>query len=383
MGKLVSKEKCSGCSSCKSICAHNAISMISDDKGFKYPYIDETLCINCNMCSKVCPSINDSFIEKDIKVYACYNKNFQERINSSSGGCFILLAKEILKLGGVVFGAAFDDKNVVKHFYIEKEEEISQFMGSKYVQSDIGDCFVSVKNFLKNDKYVLFTGTPCQINGLLNYLGKDYPKLYTQDFICHGVPSPLIWEKYILYLSKGGRISDISFRNKDNGWKNFNVSYLKSGEKQSVIHKEDPFMKLFLNDIILRDSCYNCSSKTVYRKSDITLADYWGVHIAHPEMDDDKGTSVVLVNTEKGHEIFNKIKSNLVYIESDIKNIELYNKSISKSAVKNKYRDKVFKTINIDNFSRISNKYTKIPLFKWFKYKLHGLMKRLLPIFIK
>ena len=191
------KKDCSGCMACMNICPKNAIMMKEDKNGFKYPKIDEKLCIDCGLCSKACPVINKLKENLyNIKVYACKNKDENIRKKSSSGGLFTLFAKYILDQEGVVFGAKYDENLRVIHDYIEKDDNINEFRGSKYVQSDINSTYAKAKKFLSNGRKVLFTGTPCQIEGLITYLGKNYSNLYTQDFICHGVPSPKVWKKY-------------------------------------------------------------------------------------------------------------------------------------------------------------------------------------------
>ena len=220
MNKICDKDKCCGCHACINICPKNAITMETDIGGFKYPVIDQSKCIKCGMCKKVCPVlINKVNSKKDIISYACFNKNLSERLNSSSGGIFVLLAKQIIKRKGVVFGASFDQNFEVRHSWIETENDLNQFMGSKYTQSTIGNTYKKARDILDKGKYVLFSGTPCQIEGLKSYLRKDYDKLITQDIICHGVPSPKLWKKYIEYQKQkhGENMKSISFRNKDNG----------------------------------------------------------------------------------------------------------------------------------------------------------------------
>ncbi len=221
MKQVLEPKRCCGCHTCMNVCPTGAIRMQEDKRGFLYPVILQTKCIDCGLCQKRCPVLKkqDDMV-KNIKAYACFNKNIDERLNSSSGGIFILLAKEIIKRRGVVFGASFDENFEVKHFFVEKKEDLNKFMGSKYTQSTIGNAYKKVKEFLDSGRYVLFTGTPCQTEGLKLYLNKDYDKLYIQDIICHGVPSPKVWRKYIEYQKNINKeeINSISFRNKENGW---------------------------------------------------------------------------------------------------------------------------------------------------------------------
>ena len=358
---IKNKSKCCGCFACMNICPKNAIIMQEDEKGFKYPKIDKDKCINCNLCEKVCPIINSKKNDFPQQVYAAINKNEEERLASSSGGIFVLLAKEIIKRNGIVFGATFDDEFQVKHIGVEKEKDLIKLQGSKYIQSNINDTYKKARFFLENDRYVLFTGTSCQIEGLKSYLKKDYKKLYTQDIICHGVPSPKVWKKYLEY-QKNQYIEDIkkiSFRNKDYGWNLFRTKISFDTKTYSEPLNKDLFMKAFLKNICLRDSCYNCSFKNKYRNSDITLADYWGVKNIHPNMDDDKGTSMVIINSEKGEELFNKIIDNCIYEKSKMDYVYQYNPSYIKSSSKNKKNEKFFKNMDNTQFNVLIKKYIK------------------------
>lgn len=381
MDKIIEYEQCCGCHACYNICPKHAIKMVEDDKGFKYPKIDKAKCINCELCKKVCPVLKNINTKNNIKSYACYNLNNKERMNSSSGGIFILLAKEILKKDGVVFGAYLNDKFKVEHTMITDEKDLYKLMGSKYVQSTIGYIYKEVKEKLQQDKYVLFTGTPCQIEGLKSYLMKDYDKLYTQDIICHGVPSPLVWEKYKKYREKVDKNKPIkiSFRNKDDGWTLFNMkfSYRKSYYKKN--QNEDLFMQAFLKNTILRDSCYNCHFKKINRISDITLADYWGIQNVHPELNDNKGTSVLIVNSKKGEELFNQIKDKIKFVETDIKKIIEYNPALIESAKMDKNRKLFFENLDNIEFDELVKKYTyKRPLYRRILSKIKRIIKRII-----
>lgn len=382
METIISKNKCTACSACYNICPKQAISMQSDEKGFKYPVINQEKCIDCGMCKRTCPVINTTTCEKQITVYACYNKNEEERLSSSSGGIFILLAKEIINRGGAVFGASFDENFRVIHSYAESIIDLKKFMGSKYVQSDLGDTYKQVKDFLNNDRYVLFSGTPCQVEGLNSFLGKDYEKLYTQDLICHGVPSPEVWEKYKEYrkMTDKSTPDQISFRNKDNGWKLFNMKfYYKDTEYKNSL-KDDYYMKAFLKNTSLRDSCYNCNFKKKYRDSDITLADFWGINNVFPGFDkDDKGISLLLVNSDKGKELFDTVKNEMIYEETDFEESVKYNSAYIKSVVADKNRDEFFKHIDNLQFDKLVKKYTySVPIYKRVYKKIRNMCSKLL-----
>lgn len=359
MIKIEDKADCCGCSACKSICPKGAIEMVDDEKGFKYPKIDKTRCIGCNLCSKVCPIKKNMKIENMPIAYACYNKDLKERLKSSSGGIFSLLSKKILAKNGYVVGAAFDENFDVKHVIINNVNDLDLLRTSKYVQSDIGDTYIKTKNLLTDGKYVLFTGTPCQIEGLISFLGKEYDNLYLQDIICHGVPSPLVWHKYKNYrLQKDNSvIKKINFRNKDNGWKKFYLKFEYNDKVYKENQQNDYYLLAFLKNVILRDSCYKCKFKKKNRISDITLADFWGVENILPDMFDDKGTSLVIVNSQKGKKLFDSISSNIEKREILFENAIKYNKNMTSSVNENKNRDRFFEHLNKFSFEKLYKKY--------------------------
>ena len=284
--------------------------MSKDDEGFLYPVINEANCIDCGLCEKVCPELHPFAERNPQKVYAAINKNDHVRMNSSSGGIFYLLAEKTITEGGVVFGARFDEQWQVVTDYAETMEGVRAFMGSKYVQARMETAYADARKFLQEGRKVLFSGTPCQIAGIRHFLRKDYDNLLTVDIICHGVPSPKVWGRYLDEVVAAGRkaIRDVQFRNKRNGWKQFNftMSYNKEGQSVSLCnhHRNNHYMRAFLSDMILRPSCHGCQAKHGRSHSDITLADFWGIKLEMSGMDDDKGTSLLLVNTSKGRAAF-------------------------------------------------------------------------------
>lgn len=363
MINISDKTKCCGCYACYSICPKNAITMQRDEKGFEYPVVDKEKCIKCGLCLKTCPILNqEQENEKEIIAYACYNKNEKERLKSSSGGIFILIAKKIIEMGGVVFGACFDENFHVKHSYAKTEEDLKKFMTSKYVQSKIGETYKEVKEFLNQDKYVYFTGTPCQVEGLKRFLKKDYDKLYTQDIICHGVPSPKVWEKYLEYRKKVDRNCPvhINFRQKDDGWTLFSMVLFYNTGAYKQYHKSDLFMQAFLRNACLRDSCYNCSFKKKSKISDITLADYWGVTNIHPELNDNKGISLMIVNTKKGIELFDLIKNKIEYTKTNFEKAISYNRAYFEPPFKNPKTEEFFSNLDKVEFNELVKKYAPI-----------------------
>lgn len=350
----IDKSNCCGCSACVHICPRHCISFREDSEGFLYPTINIEQCADCGLCDKVCPSRSQESSHRPIIVYAAKNKNVEVRWLSSSGGIFSAIAEKIIENGGVVFGAKFDKSWNVVHSYTDKKEDLEAFRGSKYVQSDNKESFPIVKEFLMHNRQVLYSGTPCQVSGLLNYLGKEYNNLLTIDFACHGVGSPKIWREWI--NSEIGKLgikqpSYMTFRFKKPSAKNF--SFAIFADTTYVIKKsQNPYFSGYLNNLFIRPSCYKCPSKAQY-KSDFTLADYWGLQYVHPYFEDKKGVSAVFVNTTKAHSFF--LKSNIDYIESTYNNVTS-NNPLFESSIKHgvlsylfweKYRKQGVASLNV------------------------------------
>ena len=315
MLKLKHKQDCCGCSACAQICPRDCISMTADDEGFLYPNIDESRCIQCRKCETACPILTQQASHSPApEAYAAYASDDQTRSVSSSGGIFSLLARWVLRQNGVVFGAAFAEDHSVHHIMIDSENDLPLLQGSKYVQSRIEHTYIEAKQQLEQGKTVLFSGVACQIAGLRAYLKKDWDKLYTVDVLCHGVPSPKVWEQYLSRQKQvyGSEISRISFRNKAEGWKQFSLELtFRNGETYRKTLHNDPYMQYFLSDICLRPSCHSCRFKELPHPSDLTLGDAWGVEGWMPEMDDDRGTSLVFVNTPAGRICWEAIQDSL------------------------------------------------------------------------
>ena len=305
------KTRCCGCQACFEACPIHCITLAPDEEGFFYPTVNRTNCINCGLCEKVCPQLNipGSLSQNDPLVcFAAVSKDTSARLQSSSGGVFSLLAETILTQGGVVFGARFDDTFTVFHTYTETETGLAPFFGSKYVQSDLRGAYSQVREFLKEKRPVLFSGTPCQIAGLRGFLqNKEDENLYLVSVICHGVPSPRVWQDYLAFITKGCSPSQVNMRNKDYGWNSFHIKIQRDG--QDIHNKtfgEDPYMKAFLSNLTLRPSCYECQFRGSHG-SDLSLGDYWGVEQFHPEMTDDMGTSLILVYSKKGMDLLSTL----------------------------------------------------------------------------
>lgn len=306
MIKIVDKSNCCGCEACVQVCPKQCINYLQDKEGFYYPEVDTDTCINCGLCEKVCPELHPYDDHTPKIVLSAINNDDSVRETSSSGGVFTFLAEQIIKRGGVVFGVLFDNEWQAVFDFADTLESVRKFRGSKYIQARVGNSYVQCKQFLDSGRQVLFTGTQCQIAALNHYLRKSYSNLLTVDFVCHGVPSPKVWKKYLEEAVSAGKtaISDINFRDKRNGWTNFNfvLDYKKVNNTYTLtsLAQDNPFFKAFKTNLILRPSCYSCPAKRGKSHSDITIADFWGINVINPKMYDDKGTSLVMINTEKG-----------------------------------------------------------------------------------
>lgn len=364
--KIKLSRDCMGCHGCANKCPKYCISMEMDEEGFLNPKVDYDLCINCKQCIEVCPIINKKVVDNEPLAYACMNNNEEIRQDSSSGGIFTLVAELVIDKGGIVFGACFNDNFELEHDYVKTKEELSRLRGSKYLQSKVGNSYNEVKDFLDLGIFVVFTGTPCQIAGINSFLGdKIYDNLVTIDIICHGVPSPEIWRKYVKFREKkaNSQIQRIAFRHKCEGWKRFSVlfTFKNNTEYRKVLNK-DLYMKAFLKDVCLRPSCYDCEFKTLNRQSDITLADFWGIENVLPEMDDDKGTSLIFINSKVGQETFKSISNSMRFKEVDINEAVKYNSAAIQSVKLNPNREGFMFEKNSLSFDKLVVKYCNEPL---------------------
>lgn len=311
MMEICKRQDCCGCGVCVEICPKKCITMKQDEEGFYYPSIDAHKCIECKLCQTVCPGNSGMKATEYTDAYAVLNVSEEVRGNSSSGGAFYSLALKVLEVGGVVFGAAFTEGcEEVIHICIENVDELDKIMGSKYVQTTpTNNLYQSVRNELRNDKIVLFSGTPCQVVACKRFLKNEkISKLITVDLICHGVPSPGVWKKYL--KETASNVSSVFFRDKTAGWRKFSLRIdTKDG---TFLQKENQnvYMKGFLNDLYSRTCCYNCKFKGLNRESDITLGDFWQVGNMFPDLDDDMGTSIVFIHSEKGNALLQSIIAN-------------------------------------------------------------------------
>lgn len=307
MIKITDPSKCCGCTACSAICQHGAIKMQPDKLGFLYPEVEEAKCVDCGLCDKVCSFVPDvakvQQVSRDtqIEVMAARHKDAEVLAQSQSGGAFTAIAEQVLKDGGVVYGAAFDDSHLVHHIRVPNQEGLEALRGSKYVQSDLQGIFAQVKSDLRDGLKVMFTGTPCQVAGLKSYIPNILQEnLLLVDFICHGVPSPAVWEDYLSYMRRRGTIVKANFRDKSvAGWKEHKETFIYSNGRKKVA---DSFRVLFYKNIMLRHSCSVCPYNILNHKSDVTIADFWGVDEILPQMDGPEGTSMVVCNTARGQE---------------------------------------------------------------------------------
>lgn len=364
---LKEKKQCCGCAACAQACPKNCIVMQPDDEGFLYPQIDRSSCIECGLCEKVCPMLQSPAEDTNSqpKAYAAYNKDETIRLQSSSGGVFTLLALQTLQNGGVVFGAALSaDCKSVHHTMVSNEADLAKLRGSKYLQSEIEVCYEQAQTFLRQGKPVLFSGTPCEIEGLKTFLRQAYDNLTCVDLICHGSPSPKLWEKYVEYRKKenGQTVKEAYFRHKKYGWQEFSVKLcFKNNTEYIQKLNKDSFMQMFLQDLCLRPSCYSCNFKKKNRVSDITLADFWGSGWVCPDMDDDKGLSLVVVHSEKGGKLLEEIKEKMEVREVPLEDALQGNPSMTHSCNKPAKRDEFMQNMSKMSISQLEKMYVQKP----------------------
>lgn len=349
------KAECTGCGACASICPKKAITMRADEEGFLYPSVDPALCISCDLCEKRCP-VSHEHPERNVQFLGAQHKDEAIRRQSSSGGVFTALARNMIDQGGVVFGAVFDENLRVEHVGAIDESELSAMRGSKYVQSDAAEGIQNAVSLLKRGMPVLFSGTPCQVDGLLAAVrAKEQEKLLTVDFVCHGVPSPGVFASYLKELEQahGKHVTAYTFRDKRLGWKNFSaVATLKDGTELTGTQTDEPYLYGFLQNLYLRPSCGQCSMLRGRRHvSDITIADFWGAQEICPERDDDTGLSLVMVNTQKGRAALKAAGVQLTTFAAETGKMLRYNPSIEKTAVMHKKRAAFFRFYQKHGFS--------------------------------
>lgn len=325
-------ETCTGCGLCANICPKGAIQMIQSDEGFYIPEVNNVACVECGLCTTQCIALTPQVpSDRQTTAYGAWNKDDEERFASSSGGIFSVISKHIINQGGCVFGVAWRDIDTAEHIKIETQEELAILRGSKYVQADVGMVYQQVKTELQKQRWVLLSGTPCQIQALRRFLKKDYEKLVTIDIVCHGTPSQLLLKEYIKQSQPlDSKIANIYFRDKSTGWLSYSIRHtLKNGISTLRPVYKDTFMKLFLSDMFLNKACYQCAFSQGTRSGDITLGDFWGVDRCHPTWPMEKGISAVLVNTSKGKKIWSEIANSIQFEAEDYTNFTRYQTGFS------------------------------------------------------
>lgn len=395
MINIVDKVNCCGCEACAQVCPRHCISYVEDEEGFLYPSIARNDCVDCGLCEKSCPIINQKESTKPFNVFAAKNPDDSIRLNSSSGGVFSLFAERILEQNGVVFGAKWNEKWEVVHGYTDTKDDLSLFRGSKYVQSAIGTSYIDALRFLKEGRKVLFSGTPCQIAGLKMFLHKEYDNLFTVDFICHGVPSPGVFRWYLqeelndfaqkksmqtvtfrpsysipkrsILVPNGISVQDIRFRDKRKGWKKYGFAIDLSipnaeGENKtySLFKSQEHYSFLKGMNYYLRPSCYDCKFKLLKSGSDLTIADYWGIQVLLPDYEDDKGISAIIVNSTKADHFINSL--HIETIETGFQDIKMRNSSLEHSASLNSEKRQLFfdRTLK-KSFKNRVDEVTRVP----------------------
>lgn len=376
---------CIGCTACINSCPKSAIRIEKDCEGFLSAKVDDENCVECGICINVCPIKQGiSRIEKFKSAYACYVNNSEIQRKSTSGGIFFPIAKSVIDSSGYVYGATMDNMKV-KHIEVDNEADLKKLQGSKYVQSDLGNVFSEIKNKLDNGDYVLFSGTGCQVAGLKLFLKKDYEKLLTIDLVCHGIPSPGLFEDYTGFLGKknGGKLISYKFRQKN---KKQAQSYdtkmlIQKGDKEiekTISGDDDPYTINYLKNTLQNKECYSCKFASMNRMSDITLGDYWGIDKVHQGFSDGNSVSLVLINSTAGEELWDKIKKELTYIETDEEKLSTHNHQLCEPAMYNPRREEIYGNYSEGEFDK---RYYK----KFFvgKKMNNYLLKRKLKKFIK
>lgn len=371
-------EKCCGCAVCEYVCPRKCITFTVDKNGFNYPRIDKDNCIDCGLCVKKCP-VSEQRIKEHQSSTKCFAVRAKDSVTveqSSSGGFFSVLAEWVINHGGLVVGAAFDEKLNVVHRIVEDIEELYLIRGSKYVQSDMSAAIRYVAEYLAKDRYVLFSGTSCQVQSIINCFKGKYPKLLTADIICHGAPTPKLWQEYLNYQGKlyHSKVIEASFRDKHFGWLDYSVCLkFENGKVYRKKAKNDPYMRLFLQNSFLRESCYQCQFKKLRKNSDFTMSDYWMVSRFCPEFNDDRGTSLIYVHSDSGIEIFNSIKDKLMISEVTEEEALFENYAVEHATQYPANRQNALERLGNESFMKMYKRVC-IPLwrdkFRRLKYKI-------------
>lgn len=370
----IDRDKCFGCTACASVCPTEAIKMQKDERGFLYPVVDNSLCIDCGQCERICIYMNREMKNQSfIETYAFIHKEKKVLEKSASGGLFTALSDYILSKNGVIYGAIMNDKIQIHHSRATTKEERDLMCGSKYVQSNLDRTFIQVKNDLQSGKYVLFTGTPCQVDGLKSYLGsKDTKKLFTCDLVCNGVPSPLIWEENIKLIEKKYRkkVVEYKFRPKKWGWRvHREIVYLEDNKELYSTFYSDLFKNIYYGRLAMRKSCHTCPYTSLERVGDITMADCRNIEKLYPEMPTFDGVSLAIVNSEKGKQLFMEVSENAEIYPVDIEKIK--QPPMIAPAEAAKYSETFWKNYKQKGYEyAVKQQYGKLCVVKYFIKKI-------------
>lgn len=391
---------CCGCRACEQVCNTKAIEMNFNKEGFLYPIIDNTKCIRCNSCRIACPINNKAITEnlgfEEPIAYVAWSNNQLLRFESSSGGIFGAIAEHIIHNNGIVYGAAFDENHRLNYESAENFKDLYPLKVSKYIQANTKHRFSEIKESLNNNKTVFFTGTPCYVAGLKSFLKKEYNNLITADFICHGVPSQKLFDKYFHYLKEKykGEITRFRFRDKIDWFgqhptTSFYVRKNNKEKRKSIPVPLTSYFNSFLQYKTHRPSCYECQFRTIRRISDFTLADYWGVEKFHDNMDFNNGVSALIIHTKKGKKLINELGEIISLVKSDIKYAGKVNINMHTKSIKHPLRDEIYANIDSLTYKELDKKYFRpkkyfYTLFKvkriWIKMKTKALILNLLRV---
>ena len=360
------EDLCTGCAACQNVCPTACIAMQLSEEGFMLPHIDQNRCIHCKRCETVCPAVKAPHEADTDAVWAMRNRNAEERRRSSSGGIFSPLARSVLRCGGVVYGAQQFSALDVRHARIDSLQELPVLRGSKYIQSNTEKCYRSVQNDLEAGKSVLFAGTPCQVAGLMAFLNREYERLLTVDLVCHGVISPLAVRAYLNEEGLSSENTQINWRDKsgEGGWHGISLTLAVSQITRQQIFARTTLGQVFINNLFLRPSCYTCQHKAGFSTADITLGDYWLVEKAHPELDDNMGTSVVVVHTQKGRNALKAIREEIEATPSTFEQAAKENWALYTHAQTDVDWSEAFALLKGEGLAAVWKKYLRQPLWR-------------------
>lgn len=374
------EEECCACGACENICPAQAISFCENESGFLYPKIDEEKCISCKNCVKVCAFKNNTVKNSPLAVYAAIAKDESIRKKSASGGVFTALAEKVIRDGGVAAGVVMDEDFNIHHSFISNADDLKKFQNSKYAQSSTRKTFSQTKDFLERGKTVLYSGTPCQIDGLLSFLKKDYNNLITADIICHGVPGNKMFSDYVSFLKKDGEVSEFVFREKKLGW-GINAVANINGKKRKLWNSASPYLYYFTKGVIYRENCYKCKYADSHRPADLSLGDYWGIERQHPEYldkkdwDETKGISLVIANTKKGVEFLNSAQNEIELKPSSFEKASHSNAQLRHPSERLN-RDEIISVYKSGGWSAVENHFKRDIGLKRYKSRVKSLIPK-------